>query len=421
MKKHVQYIPITAFAASIAFSGSLSAADNTAQGHNMTKQQGQSEVNVRNLNKSTSVSTTYRANSHSKPMAASDVLGMNIDSSDNEKIGEIDEIFVDSDSGKVVAVVVSTGGFLGMGQNQTLIAPEDLRFNDDRTRFQSDLSKDQIRTAPRYKSGDTSELHNVRPLGKSAWDRDSDQDQTASNRSPYMNKSDEHTNQAEGDQSLGQGLAVSDLIGMSVENRQGESIGDVDEVFLDLENKKVAGVVVSTGGFLGMGDRKSIFGVSELTISHKDEAIVLDYNRDQMRAFPEYKKDDQSVFSDLNERTDRLASRNSGQSTRSQNENARSRSENARSQDDNARNRSENALGQRENDRTRTESRSSDMTVFDQGNSSEEIAMTGSIRTAIRDDDSLSSRANNVTIITKDGKVVLRGEKIKDTHSFESL
>ena len=46
----------------------------------------------------------------------------------------------------------------------------------------------------------------------------------------------------------------------------------------------------------------------------------------------------------------------------------------------------------------------------DQGTSEADRETTAKIRQAIVDDDSLSTRAHNVTIITRDGKVTLRGE-----------
>jgi hypothetical protein len=48
-------------------------------------------------------------------------------------------------------------------------------------------------------------------------------------------------------------------------------------------------------------------------------------------------------------------------------------------------------------------------TAFDQGNSDGDIAITQAIRSAVSRDDSLSMTARNVTIITRDSVVTLRG------------
>jgi osmotically-inducible protein OsmY len=49
-------------------------------------------------------------------------------------------------------------------------------------------------------------------------------------------------------------------------------------------------------------------------------------------------------------------------------------------------------------------------TASDQGNSQSDIETTAKIRRAIVADDSLSVSAHNVTIVTRDGKVTLRGD-----------
>jgi osmotically-inducible protein OsmY len=49
-------------------------------------------------------------------------------------------------------------------------------------------------------------------------------------------------------------------------------------------------------------------------------------------------------------------------------------------------------------------------TASDQGNSKADVEMTAKVRRAIVEDDELSVAAHNVTIVTRDGKVTLRGD-----------
>ena len=59
----------------------------------------------------------------------------------------------------------------------------------------------------------------------------------------------------------------------------------------------------------------------------------------------------------------------------------------------------------------RSDSRGSETTAMDQSNSSEHIDITARIRRAVMDDDALSTRAKNVTIVTDaTGTVTLRGD-----------
>jgi sporulation protein YlmC with PRC-barrel domain len=51
---------------------------------------------------------------------ASKMVGLNIYNNDNEKIGSISELIID-EGGKVDAVVVGAGGFLGLGEHDVAI------------------------------------------------------------------------------------------------------------------------------------------------------------------------------------------------------------------------------------------------------------------------------------------------------------
>jgi len=57
----------------------------------------------------------------------------------------------------------------------------------------------------------------------------------------------------------------------------------------------------------------------------------------------------------------------------------------------------------------RGETESSAVTPLDQGESELDLKITQTIRQSIMDDQSLSTNAHNIKIVTKDGRVVLRG------------
>jgi sporulation protein YlmC with PRC-barrel domain len=58
---------------------------------------------------------------------ASKLVGVNIYNEQNEKIGAIDDVIVDP-SGKVDGVVVSVGGFLGMGEHNVMMRMDKIKF-----------------------------------------------------------------------------------------------------------------------------------------------------------------------------------------------------------------------------------------------------------------------------------------------------
>lgn len=90
-------------------------------------------------------------------MRASKLIGMNVKNSANESIGEINELILDKD-GKVAAVVVGVGGFLGMGQHEVAIDYKSLNVKYDAnamtdagaTTVTVNATKDSLKTAPAW-------------------------------------------------------------------------------------------------------------------------------------------------------------------------------------------------------------------------------------------------------------------------------
>lgn len=83
-------------------------------------------------------------------MRASKLIGAAVRNPAGETIGDVNEVLLDS-SGKVNAVVVGVGGFLGMGEREVAIAFGSLHMtsgDDGRTVIMIDATKDALKTAP---------------------------------------------------------------------------------------------------------------------------------------------------------------------------------------------------------------------------------------------------------------------------------
>ncbi len=53
----------------------------------------------------------------------------------------------------------------------------------------------------------------------------------------------------------GANIRVSQLLGLNIQNAQGESVGEINDIVLDSRTGKVRYAAVTYGGFLGMGDK----------------------------------------------------------------------------------------------------------------------------------------------------------------------
>jgi sporulation protein YlmC with PRC-barrel domain len=85
-------------------------------------------------------------------------------------------------------------------------------------------------------------------------------------------------------------LAVSTQKGARVRNFAGEDLGKVDDFVVDFDSGRIAFVVVSVGGFLGIGDR--LFAVPwELVSTRTDEhEFYLDVEKQMLLDAPDFER-----------------------------------------------------------------------------------------------------------------------------------
>jgi sporulation protein YlmC with PRC-barrel domain len=83
---------------------------------------------------------------------------------------------------------------------------------------------------------------------------------------------------------LQKGFRASKIIDQTVRNAQGEELGEVDDLIMS-RNGKIKKVVLSVGGFLGVGDRLVAVPFKSLKIDEKDE-IVYNVTKQQLENHP---------------------------------------------------------------------------------------------------------------------------------------
>lgn len=84
-------------------------------------------------------------------MRASKVIGADVYDRNNVKLGDVQDIVLDKD-GRVSAVVVSVGGFLGMDTKYVAVKMHDIK--TDNNRLTLDRSKRQLQQAANYRLED---------------------------------------------------------------------------------------------------------------------------------------------------------------------------------------------------------------------------------------------------------------------------
>lgn len=94
----------------------------------------------------------------------------------------------------------------------------------------------------------------------------------------------------EGQQQLPEShMLGSDLIGASVTNSSGDSIGKTSDVLVDKGSKTVDAVVIDVGGFLGIGSKSVAIPLDKLTIGARpDEGVRTAMTKEQLESLPAF-------------------------------------------------------------------------------------------------------------------------------------
>lgn len=354
----------------------------------------------------------------------SDLKGLNVVNQDNEKLGKVQDFAVDLKSGRIVEVIVASGGFMGMNSALTAVPPQVLRHDAGLKNLQLDADKEKFQAAPKIdasawdagmESNRVAEAysyygeqpyfaadHNgvstnqdgtlagtlprnmdgsINTTGPRTVDIVHNQEVAATNGEGTMRTENYSMT---GNSSWGPGSIekASLLVGMSVTNGQGETVGKVENLILDLSSGRIVAMVISSGGFMGMGGEYSAVPPSAFTLNDETNALLLDVSKEALANSPHFTS---NQWPDLSQASYTTGVYNAYKVQPYFSEDADNTGRNVRDR----------------NNQT--------LTPMDQGNSQSDINITAEIRKEIRKDGNMSMNAENCKIITKDGRVTLRG------------
>lgn len=86
-------------------------------------------------------------------------------------------------------------------------------------------------------------------------------------------------------------MGASTLIGDSVVNQNGDDLGDLKEVMVDMRSGTIGYAVLSFGGFLGMGDKLFAVPWNALTLDTVNKHLVLNVDKKRLEDAPGFDKD----------------------------------------------------------------------------------------------------------------------------------
>jgi sporulation protein YlmC with PRC-barrel domain len=105
--------------------GAASLMSSVAFAQTVEPKSGQTSITAATT--STVTTTKWMTEEATGQWRASKMIGLNIYNDDNEKIGDIAELIVDR-SGKLEAIVVGAGGFLGLGERDVAVPYDQIKW-----------------------------------------------------------------------------------------------------------------------------------------------------------------------------------------------------------------------------------------------------------------------------------------------------
>jgi sporulation protein YlmC with PRC-barrel domain len=81
-------------------------------------------------------------------------------------------------------------------------------------------------------------------------------------------------------------MTATSIIGESVIGSDGKQLGKIEEVVLDLTSGTVSYLVLSTGGFLGFGDKYYALNLDSLSISLDEKLFYIDIDQKKLKTIP---------------------------------------------------------------------------------------------------------------------------------------
>ena len=199
---------------------------------------------------------------------AKTLLGRTVGNRDGETVGKIESVYVTPD-GKIESVIVGTG------DRQVQVARKDLQIADKGEKVTVELSKDQLKVMPTYSYKDAAWRGKV--FGeRGVWNEER----------PTRNSD---RTESTGDFNIAGDVSTSALLGAKIRNENNDTVGTVEDIFVD-DHGSITTVVVSVGGFLGVGARSVGVRWSDLKRRRDGNDVVLmtSLGKDELKALPPY-------------------------------------------------------------------------------------------------------------------------------------
>lgn len=97
----------------------------------------------------------------------------------------------------------------------------------------------------------------------------------------------------------GRDMRASEVIGKQVRNAQGDNLGDIEDLVIDIDNQRVSYVLMSVGGMLNLGDKQFAIPANRLQPGQREsDPLVLNVSKEELEKAPGFEPDKRPNFSE---------------------------------------------------------------------------------------------------------------------------
>lgn len=221
-----------------------------------------------------------------------ELIGREVKNKDEETLGSVRELAVDVESGRIVAVILSTGGFLGIERTETAVPPAALTHDSAKKYLILGTGNEKLKSAP--------------PLDPAKWSESFSYEQLFA---LYKRFDQESAFDFVAQISTGQTTELipvsrlkyiqraSQLMGMKVTDLQEAPIGEVTGILADLSSGRLTVMIVTTGEFLGIRDQLNAIPPGFFRFNMNRTGLHLDTTRKQLETAPHFTASEWPDFS----------------------------------------------------------------------------------------------------------------------------
>lgn len=230
------------------------------------------------------------------------LVGTDIKNRDGDDIGTVDDVVLDR-NGRVAAIIVRTGGLMGIGASTVALSWDQLDFSRDQDdpekyRLRTTMTQQQLQNLPEF-DDDAPRTAQAREQQqpRQAQQRDAQQRQEQREQPRQAQQREEEKQHKQARTQLGADqLKLDRIVGTDIRNEAGENIGTIDDLVLERDGRIASAIVTTGGAILGIGAKTVVVPWNRLDLSRDQDdpskyRVKTSMTEDELENLPEFDGD----------------------------------------------------------------------------------------------------------------------------------